>query len=85
VSGSTLVTQAQQPECKAALRRQTDEAIARGVFGVPSMEVAGEIFWGYDDFPHLELHLAGKDPLQMMEWQKGPGPRPSAVRRRPTG
>jgi 2-hydroxychromene-2-carboxylate isomerase len=82
LSGSALVTAAQQDDCKALLRRQTDDAITRGVFGVPSMEVAGEIFWGYDDFPYLELFLAGKDPLPSRQNWPGP-PRASAVRRRP--
>ena len=36
------------PEVKAALRRNTDEAIARGVFGVPTLMVGEEIFWGND-------------------------------------
>jgi 2-hydroxychromene-2-carboxylate isomerase len=36
------------PAVKAALRRNTDEAIARGVFGVPTLEVDDELFWGYD-------------------------------------
>jgi 2-hydroxychromene-2-carboxylate isomerase len=36
------------PEVKAALRRNTDEAIARGVFGVPTLMVGDEIFWGND-------------------------------------
>lgn len=83
LSGRALVADAQQPECKASLRRQTDDAIARGVFGVPSMEVAGEVFWGYDDFPYVELFLAGKDPLDSMQWQQWTDPtRPSAMRRR---
>jgi 2-hydroxychromene-2-carboxylate isomerase len=59
------------------------EKIARGVFGVPTMEVGNELFWGYDDFPHFELFLAGKDPLDPTEWQKWSAlPRPSAVRAR---
>lgn len=33
---------------KDALRRSTDEAIARGVFGVPTLHVGGENFWGGD-------------------------------------
>ena len=83
LAGSALVAEAQQPECKAALRRQTEEAVACGVFGVPSMRVGGEIFWGYDDFPYLDLRLAGKDPLDSVEWDKwSGGTRPSAVRRR---
>ena len=33
---------------KDALRKNTDEAAARGVFGVPSFVVDGEVFWGAD-------------------------------------
>src|SRR5204862_6798539 len=35
-------------EVKSELRRNTDEAIARGVFGVPTIAVADELFWGAD-------------------------------------
>jgi 2-hydroxychromene-2-carboxylate isomerase len=33
---------------KGALREATDEAAERGVFGVPSLVVGGEVFWGDD-------------------------------------
>ena len=83
VDGAALLVDAQRPETKALLRRNTDDAIARGVFGVPSMQVGDEIFWGYDDFPHVELALAGRDPLDTVEWARWGGPtRPSAMRRR---
>jgi 2-hydroxychromene-2-carboxylate isomerase len=36
------------PEVKDALRRNTDEAIARGVFGVPTLAIGDEVFWGVD-------------------------------------
>ncbi len=36
------------PEVKEALRRNTDEAIARGVFGVPTLAIGDELFWGFD-------------------------------------
>jgi 2-hydroxychromene-2-carboxylate isomerase len=36
------------PEVKDALRRNTDEAIARGVFGVPTLMAGEELFWGND-------------------------------------
>jgi 2-hydroxychromene-2-carboxylate isomerase len=82
LGGAALVAAAQQPECKARLRDQTDDAIARGVFGVPSMEVNGEVFWGYDDFPHLELALAGEDPLDQVAWERWVDPvQPSAMRK----
>ena len=61
--GAELVARAQQPEAKQRLRDDTDTAIARGVFGVPTMIVGDELFWGYDDFPFLARHLAGEDPL----------------------
>jgi 2-hydroxychromene-2-carboxylate isomerase len=39
---------ANAPENKAALKVQTDEAIARGIFGAPSFTVGDELFWGND-------------------------------------
>ena len=47
------------PAVKATLRRNTEEAIAAGVFGVPTMIVDGELFWGYDSFVHLDRFLSG--------------------------
>ena len=36
------------PAVKDALRRETDAAIARGVFGVPTIAAGNELFWGAD-------------------------------------
>jgi 2-hydroxychromene-2-carboxylate isomerase len=36
------------PVIKAMLRGATESAHDRGVFGVPTMDVAGELFWGDD-------------------------------------
>jgi 2-hydroxychromene-2-carboxylate isomerase len=36
------------PDVKSALRRETDAAIARGLFGVPTIAVGSELFWGVD-------------------------------------
>ena len=41
-------TRIADPDVKAALRRNTDEAIERGVFGVPTILVGEELFWGAD-------------------------------------
>ena len=82
LAGAELVAAAQQPDCKDRLRTQTDDAIARGVFGVPSMEVGGELFWGYDDFPYLERFLAGDDPIDAAAWQQLAPPTASAMRKR---
>src|SRR5215468_2927277 len=35
-------------DVKDTLRRNTDEAIERGVFGVPTLAIGQELFWGVD-------------------------------------
>ena len=37
----------------------TDEALARGVFGIPSYVVDGEIYWGQDRLDFVDRALAG--------------------------
>lgn len=44
---------------KARLKANTAEAIALGVFGVPTFEVDGKLFWGLDALPMLQAYLAG--------------------------
>jgi 2-hydroxychromene-2-carboxylate isomerase len=39
---------ANSPENKQALKQQTEEAAARGLFGAPSFTVGDELFWGND-------------------------------------
>ena len=46
-------------EVKAQLKANTDEAIERGVFGVPMFEVDGKLFWGVDALPMLRAYLLG--------------------------
>jgi 2-hydroxychromene-2-carboxylate isomerase len=81
--GAALIASAGEADAKSKLRAQTDDGLSRGVFGVPSMEVRGEIFWGYDDWPQLSRFLAGQDSLDPSEWRKWATPlRASAVRPR---
>lgn len=63
LDGRALVAAANDDSVKALLRRETDDAIERGVFGVPTLTVDGELFWGLDQLPYLELFLQGRDPL----------------------
>ena len=81
LDGRRLVEAARAPESKARLREVTDRAIAEGVFGVPTMIVGDELFWGYDDVPFLEQYLAGADPIGPDDVPTGPR-RASAARRR---
>jgi hypothetical protein len=53
-------TKIDDPDVKEALRRNTEQAIGRGVFGVPTAVVNGEIFWGEDSTDMLLDYL--RDP-----------------------
>jgi 2-hydroxychromene-2-carboxylate isomerase len=64
LDGTELTSRAAAPEAKERLRRNTDEAIARGAFGVPTLFVQGEMFFGFDSFPEIEAFLHGEDPAQ---------------------
>ena len=46
-------------EVKSRLKANTAETIERGVFGVPTFEVDGKLFWGLDALPMLRAYLAG--------------------------
>jgi 2-hydroxychromene-2-carboxylate isomerase len=49
------------PDVKLALRSNTEEAISLGVFGVPTIAVEKELFWGYDMTDMATAYL--RDPL----------------------
>ncbi len=44
-------------DAREQLRRHGEEAIAAGVFGVPSFVVDGEIFWGFDATDMMSAYL----------------------------
>jgi len=48
IAADAALAAADTPETKAALRAQTEEATARGLFGAPSFTVGDELFWGND-------------------------------------
>lgn len=54
-----VLARAESSEIKEALRRRTDEAVARGIFGVPTFFVEGELFWGQDRMDMVEEALGG--------------------------
>lgn len=67
-------------QVKAALRTNTDTAIAQGVFGVPAFEVEGQIFWGFDALPMLRAYLMN-DPFFSGPWQSAAEVGTGVVRR----
>ena len=49
---------ASDPQVKARLKAVTDEAVARGVFGAPTMFVGGDMFFGQDRLDFVREALA---------------------------
>lgn len=62
-------------EVKAELRALTEEAIARGVFGVPGFELEGRVFWGLDALPMLRGALLGEAWFEGPDWESPKHPR----------
>ena len=54
-------------EVKAQLKAHSGEAIALGVFGVPTLMVDGKLFWGLDALPMLRAYLLG-EPWFDQQW-----------------
>jgi 2-hydroxychromene-2-carboxylate isomerase len=52
-----LMAAAERQDVKDELRRNTDLAIERGVFGAPTFFVGNEMFWGNDRFDFVEEAL----------------------------
>jgi 2-hydroxychromene-2-carboxylate isomerase len=67
LDGASLVERAAGSDAKEAVRVATESAVTRGVFGVPSFDVDGEIFWGTDAFPFVEARLAGRDVIDSLD------------------
>lgn len=65
---------------KAELRAHTEVAIERGVFGVPTIELEGRLFWGLDALPMLRAALQGDPWFEGPAWDAAALPPPGVVR-----
>ena len=54
LDGAALATATQDPEVKAELVANTEAAVARGVFGIPTFFVGSEMFFGKDRLGQVE-------------------------------
>jgi len=55
---------------KQQLAQNTAAAISAGVFGVPTLRVAGELFWGHDASPMIEDWLIDPDCFSADEYRR---------------
>ena len=58
------------PAIKDELRRETDAAAERGVFGVPTLAIDGELFWGADAHDFARAFLADRGLFNDAEMQR---------------
>jgi len=58
------------PEMKDTLRRNTQEAAAAGVFGVPTFAAGKELFWGNDSIEFFNAWLADPSILASAEMRR---------------
>lgn len=65
---------------KLALRHNTEEAVAAGVFGVPTVLAGDRLFWGVDSLPMLEAWLSGDPALESSAMQAARQVRPGISR-----
>ncbi len=82
LNGQQAMGECNSQTVKAKLIQNTNDAVNSCVFGVPSMAIGDELFWGYDDFPYLELFLKGEDPIEKMNLPSWGNVKPSAQRRK---
>lgn len=71
LDAQALIKQGLEKSASEQLKHNTSEAIAKGVFGVPTIIVAEDLFFGQDDYRYIEQLLEGKDPAkndQAREW-----------------
>jgi 2-hydroxychromene-2-carboxylate isomerase len=60
LDAEAVLARAQSPEIKEELRRRTEEAVERGIFGVPTYVIEDELFWGQDREDMVEAALGGQ-------------------------
>jgi len=57
LDGAAALSRAESDEFVTRVEHDTREAIERGVFGVPTLFVGDEMFWGNDRFELVRHHL----------------------------
>ena len=59
VDGAHILARIQEPDVKAKLIANTEDAVARGAFGIPTFFVDGDIYFGKDRLREVEEAIAG--------------------------
>ena len=61
--GIRILDNVNSKEMRKSLKDNIKMALKKGVFGVPTFIISGELFWGNDSIPHLEKFILNQDSL----------------------
>jgi len=67
-------------QVKDELHAHTDRAIERGLFGVPTVELDGQLFWGLDALPMVRARLLDDPWFDGPAWDAAGAARPGVKR-----
>ncbi len=59
IDGARILARIQEADVKAKLVANTEDAVNRGAFGIPTFFVDGEIYFGKDRLRDVEEAIAG--------------------------
>lgn len=59
--GTELIAKTKSEPAKNSLKAATAAAIDRGVFGIPTLIIDDELFWGNDQFEFIEDFIQGRE------------------------
>ncbi len=64
-----LFEKMENKEARRDLKQNLQRALEKNLFGVPSFVVDGELFWGQDSIPYLEMYLNNNDSLDHNKYE----------------
>ncbi|MCY4050633.1 MAG: 2-hydroxychromene-2-carboxylate isomerase [Gammaproteobacteria bacterium] len=57
-----------KPEVKEELRKNTEQAVELGIFGVPTVSIDDHLFWGHDQTPLILEYLDNPDLFKNQDY-----------------
>lgn len=71
----------EDPQVKRGLQSATEEAVAAGIWGVPTFAVDGELFWGADTIDFLNAFLADRSLFTQPDMRRADAAEIGAMRK----
>jgi 2-hydroxychromene-2-carboxylate isomerase len=70
LDAATATALVEASETKARLRANTEAAVKAGLFGVPTLQIGNELFWGADALPMARAYLDNPDMFESEEMRR---------------